>query len=276
MTRRALVTMTAASSAVLLTACSLLVSTSDLSSPADAASIDGSSGGGDAAADALTPIMDATSESDVDAARDPHLLAEYSFEDAPGQIAHDTSGNDLHALLQLDATFIAGGVSGRALGLSGGGFMVVDALAGNLRFPTSGTLSVWFLYTFSKSSTQARSIFDSWDNTRSHLFIRRADGANGSSFQIAAQSTTTNGAYAYAASFDAEQSVWTHVVLTWDAVNGAAAFYANGTLLRAGPYELAFDTSGQHFRLGDGLVGAIDEVRLFDRAFTADEVMKLK
>ena len=280
MRRRAFGLVTAACSAALLTACSLLVSTSGLSTAADAppAAAEGGADSSEAAAspvDAAVDANDGSADTGVDAAVDPHLLAEYRFDDAPGMIAHDTSGNLRDALLQGDVTFVADGAHGRALALNGGaggGFLVVDGLAGTVAFPASGTLSLWFRWSFSPSEMTERSIFDDYDTTRHHLFIRRVNTDTGTVFQVAAQVTSS---YAYATDFDVQPNTWTHCVLTWDAAASRAAFYVNGALIAEGAYELKFDVKGQQFRMGDGLIGGLDDVRLFDRVFTAAEVGKL-
>jgi hypothetical protein len=130
-------------------------------------------------------------------------------------------------------------------------------------------------YSFPKSSTQQRSIFDLYENGRSHLFIRRADGATGSHFQFAAQSSASTTSYAFAGNFDTEPNVWTHLVFTWDAVRSEAAFYVGGVLVKKDGYGLTFSLEGQLFRIGEGMIGGFDEVRLFDRVLSPDEAGKL-
>lgn len=275
MSRRAIVGASAACAAILLGACSLAVSTSGLSGGADPA-LDGG-GGPDATtgasetgtADAIVP------DSDPDAPGDPSLLAEYSFEDPPGSTVHDSSGNGHDGLIQASASFVADGIRGRALAVDTTGFFVADAFSA-VRFPKTGTLSLWFRFDFAPDSPVGRSVFDDWDKTRSHVFVRRAPGAPTGEFQIALQGMDMAGQYALAAAFVPVRNTWTHVVVTWDAAGGIGALYAGGVLLHRGAYELPFAlTDGQRFRFGEGLIGGIDEIRLYDRALAGDEVAKL-
>jgi hypothetical protein len=273
MSRRVLVVVAAILAVSSVAACSLLVSTSGLSVAAAPAA----PGEGGTATDAGAPAADASfdapdTSTGVDAS-EPNVIARYSFEDAPGLVARDTSGNGRDAVLAGDATFVDDGAHGHALAVAGTGSMVVTALAGSAAFPPSGTLSFWFRYSFPTGEMVERSIFDKWDSTRHHLFVRRGDTATGTDFQAAAQVTNS---YAFATSFNVVPGTWAHCVLTWDAVAKSAAFYLNGGSVAAGPYDIDFDVQDQHFRMGEGLIGGIDEVRLYDRVLTAVEVGKLE
>lgn len=57
--------------------------------------------------------------------------------------------------------------------------------------------------------------------------------------------------------------------LTWDAVAQNAAIYADGRPLRGDNYAYAFTPLQQRMTLGSTLEGHMDEVRLYDRAFSA-------
>jgi len=263
-----------------IAACSLVVSTSGLSEPNETPAAGEAGAAMDGAVDAppppdgAMPTADAAFDaSDAADASEPNLVAHYSFEDTPGSVARDTSGHGRDAVLQGDATFVDDGVHGHALAVAGTGVMIVSSLIGTSAFPASGTLSFWFRYSFPTTSMVERSIIDDWDNTRHHLFVRRVDTATGTTFQTAAQVTDT---YAFETDFDAQPNTWTHCALTWDAVAKSAAFYVNGANRGAGPYSIDFDVQGQHFRMGYGLVGGIDEVRLYDRVLSAVEVAALE
>jgi hypothetical protein len=269
--RRALVAVLVMCGAAGSGACSLLTSTSGLSGGNDVVSDGGGTFEAGDAGDAGA-LGEGGADAAFDAARDPHLMAEYSFEDVGGQGERDSSGNERHGLAQAGATFVADGVRGQALAVDTTGFFVVNALSGP-GFPRTGTLSLWFRYSFPQSSTTGRSIFDFHNVTRNHVFVRRADGATGGKFQVALQAS--NGAYAFVSGFVAEPSKWTHVVVTWDDATQEAALHVDGVFNARAPYTLPFTPDGQLFRLGEGLIGAIDEVRLFDRALSDAEAAKL-
>src|SRR4051794_38476477 len=94
MSRRALAlaVVLAPSAAAILAACSL-TDTSGLSSGATIAPEGGDAPVADASPFDAAPVADASLDGGPDAAKDPTLLGEYSFEDPPGQNARDTSGN---------------------------------------------------------------------------------------------------------------------------------------------------------------------------------------
>ncbi len=258
-----------------LVACSLAVDTSGLSG-ASAVTPEGGDGS-PSVIDAMTMDApgDAVADAGRDAAKDPSLVAEYSFEEQPGATtSRDSSGNERHGLLKSDATFVTDGVRGGALKVSGSGYFVVDALAGSL-FPRTGTLSLWFFYDFPAVSGPGRSVFDNWDNGRSHVFLRYSDNGPDGQFQAALQPASASGDYASDVEFLVQRSKWTHVVVTWDEKAGEGAAFLDGVLLGRATYVKPFVLTDQLFRIGEGFVGAIDEVRLFNRAFADAEAIAL-
>lgn len=69
-------------------------------------------------------------------------------------------------------------------------------------------------------------------------------------------------------------NVWTHVAVTTAASNGVrlVSFYVDGSLTNTEIAPLtAFDATGD-LVLGESFVGLLDEVQMFDRSLTADEV----
>jgi hypothetical protein len=275
MSRRALACLSVCACVnALLVACSLTVDTSGLAGPGNVVPDSGDASVVDATAEASvdgSPVVDAGR----DAARDPSLVAEYSFEEQPGATtSRDSSGNDLHGLVQGDATFVTDGVRGRALKVGGTGFFVVNALAAGL-FPRTGTLSFWFRFDFPPLTGPGRSVFDNWDKTRSHVFVRYQDTGNPGEFQVALQPGAASGGYAAVAGFSPQRNKWTHVVVTWDEAAQEGAAFIDGAILGRGPYDQPFVPTGQLFRMGESLVGGIDEVRLFRRAFTDAEALAL-
>ena len=60
-------------------------------------------------------------------------------------------------------------------------------------------------------------------------------------------------------------------------VGKSAALYAGGTLVRSSPYDqhTDFKPTQQQVRIGANFIGAIDEVRIYDRALPAVEALKL-
>jgi hypothetical protein len=234
--------------------------------------------------DALPPDASGTDASDAsdakdgaDAARDPSLIAEYLFEDPDGAVALDTSGKGNHGALFAGATFAAGGVRGRALAVHGADYFEVAALNGN-KFPTSGTLSIWSRNTFPPNDSADRNVFDGYDPTRGHIFLRHTGGGNNGMYQAAFQFGDGSGQYTFVTTVAAPQNTWVHVVMTWDALAKVGAVYAGGVLIVQTPYDSTkpFSPSEQTFRAGHLFIGLIDELKLFDRPLTPPEAQALQ
>lgn len=74
---------------------------------------------------------------------------------------------------------------------------------------------------------------------------------------------------------------WYHVAGTWDSTVGLA-FYVNGVAEGSNPSQVSRSATGQPLRIGDQaffgprrFAGLIDDVKIFDRALTADEAAGL-
>jgi large repetitive protein len=264
----------AIASITIASGCSLLISTDDLDkgsssstggsggSPPDGGAV--TTGGGDGGGGGTST----TGAGGGGGAIDPGLIAAWSFDETSGGVAQDSTGHGHDAILTSSASFTPDGQNGGALELHGLDFASVASLTGAV-FPQTGTFSLWFRFSFDPADVTGRGIFDDYDTTRGHVFIRRAPNADPGQFQAVLQAA--GGQYAFAAGIDAEQGVWRHVVVTWDASSEKAALYLDGALASSDSYAYPFEITYQSFKLGDGFVGAIDEVRLYDRALPPAE-----
>lgn len=257
--------------------CSLLVSedfaSEDDPPPGSDAGGDATDGGNDAP---VTPSDDG-GDAAPDGPLDPSLLAYWSFDGTPASLIADDTGHG-HSLVSSGAQVTPGaGKRGGALVFTGNQFAFADSLKDDA-FPKSGTISAWIKYDWPTNDDLniERGIFDNWDKSRSHLFIRRNAGSGGA-FQVAAQPATTGGNYSWARGFDATRGEWAHLIVTWDSVAKAGALYVNGTQIESSPYfdDVEFQPTQQLVRIGDNFIGAIDEVRIYDRALSAAEALLL-
>lgn len=250
--------------------CSLIVSTSGLTGEPPPQAPD--------AADAAAPVVEAAADADapeVDAGvdappRDPSIIGEWHFDDTS-----DASGKGNDAVLSGDAVFTADGVRGKCITLAGTGRIRMSTLWG-AGFPTNGTLSFYMKYTFSLTDPTDRTLVDSWDGTRAHLFVRRPPNATGQEFQAALQPPNTS--YAWATNFDVAPGAWTHVVLVWrsgDTTTGEGGLYVGKKLVKRTTIDGPFVPTSQQFDLGNRFIGAIDEVVLYDRALSDAEALAL-
>jgi hypothetical protein len=213
---------------------------------------------------------------DADGASDLSLVGHWTFDETGGTKAADSSGRARDAILASGAAFSPGGGRyGGAVTLAAASFVSVD-LGGS--FPSSGTLSIWFRWDVLDGDGLAR-VFDDYDSKRGHIFVRRVNGAPETDFQIAYQPVDlTNGAYAWSRHFEVPRNVWKHLVATWNASTKSGVLVLDGAGDVATPYKEVFSgfvPDQQQFRFGGGLVGAIDEVRLYDRALSLAEAAAL-
>ena len=65
---------------------------------------------------------------------------------------------------------------------------------------------------------------------------------------------------------------WYHVAAVYDRQH--LQLYVNGSLTASTPYQAPAGKNPFPVVIGDGFIGAMDEVRLYDRALSAEEIMK--
>lgn len=249
--------------ALLSLGCSLLIDTGNMTGPN--ATSNEAGGASDTAPEAV--MTDAAP--DVDAAPDPHLLGAWDFDEEGGSVTRDASGRNHAGRIEGTATLGGGGHKGGALLLQGNGGMIVDALAGDA-YPTTGTLTFWVYPELAQDNPGMRNVFDGWDTSRVHMFIR-----TGKQWHLGFMGPGDT--YAFFQYFAAPTAAeWTHIVLTWNDASKSAALYVSGRPTLAGTYGQPFSPSGQRVAFGYGFIGRIDEARLYDRAMDALEVAALE
>lgn len=96
-------------------------------------------------------------------------------------------------------------------------------------------------------------------------------GTSGLIFYVTDEHNEVSGAVSYA------QNVWTHVACTFDDAADSLKFYVNGALLEARNCDVTLGTAGTELEIGsshwgDPYKGAIDQLAIFDRALTPDEI----
>jgi hypothetical protein len=151
----------------------------------------------------------------------------------------------------------------------------VDALS-TTSYPKKGTLSFWFEYSYLDTDTSNFALFDEWDDTRSHVFVRRIGANTPGDFQLALQAKAA-GNYAWVGTVHAQRQKWTHVVLTWDSAARTAALIVDGTIVKEVGFMSGstFEPVEQSFVFGNGFQGAVDEIKLYDRAMSTAEALLL-
>ena len=247
--------------------CTLLVSTSDLSggTPASGAPDSSDSTHRDSGA---VPAPEGGSTAEAGRGELPGLVGKWLFDDGT---PNDSSGNGRQGQVEGDAT-IEMTDRGSAVRVQTKGHFTVDVLDA-AAFQKSGTISVWFRY-LSMARDIEQSIFDSWVDTREHIFVRHANGAAVGHMQIGFQKGANE--YELATGFDVDVGRWAHVIVTWDAANTYGRAYVDGQSVLADNYPSgAFVPKGQLMDFGGNLDGYIDDVRLYDRPLTEVEISSL-
>jgi hypothetical protein len=209
-----------------------------------------------------------------DAALDPHLVGSWSFEETSGTTAHDSSGHGHDAVLIGAPSFVSSGVRGGAIELHGGDSIAINSLAG-AGFPRTGSVSLWFRWD-SMNAANSVGIFDDYAADRDHVFIRHPNGAPVGAWQAALQHASDAAPYVWVDEFDVTAGKWSHVVLTWDEQAKSVSWYIDGGLKAKAPYSAPFAPFDEVVLLGKALVGAIDEVRIYDRVLDATDVAALR
>lgn len=260
---------TAAAMACLVTACQAILS------------FDGPGGAGDAASEASAP-HDGSSDvgpADVGASVDgapsrTGLIGEWLFDETPAVasvVAKDTSPLHRDALLNGQAAIVQKGERGGGLVLAGDlDFITVAALDGSA-FPSTGSLAIHFFAEIPVGSTRDWSLFDFFDPSRTHFFVRVTRPPEERLQNILQLASDGAGPYVWFGDAPFVRARWTHLVLTWDALKREGAVLIDGVETARRNYTQAVVLDGQRFRIGGGFIGMVDEVRLFDRVLTPEE-----
>jgi hypothetical protein len=209
-------------------------------------------------------------EGPISAQDDPNLVARWAFDEGPGATILDSSGNKNHGTP-------VGGL--QWVPLDEGGAMEFDGNSGHITIPFSEslrllnqgdfTLTAWF-----KAGTvpeENKEVFQQGDGTgtgRTWLFA-----ANGGEIRSYLGGATT------ASAINVETDTWYHaaVVVTESGPTDSVQVYVNGQ--PAGdPSEFGMEDAdgiyyiGCHKNLTNFWDGVIDDVRLYNRALTDEEI----
>jgi hypothetical protein len=201
-------------------------------------------------------------------AADP--VAIYSFNQASGTQAVDSSGNMQHGTLMGGATFAAGRV-GNAVSLSGAN-QYVDLPDGLVAGCSDFTFTAWVK--LAANANWAR-VFD-FSSGVGTMFLTPAAGGQTVQFAIKTNSGDQRVSFPYAF----PTGSWKHVAVTLS--GGAARLYLDGAQVAQNtgftlhPADLGFAPNlylgRSQYTWDPYLNGSLDEIRLSCRAYTADEV----
>jgi hypothetical protein len=207
----------------------------------------------------------------VQAAAVPNLVAAYSFNENASTTAFDNSGNTNNGTL-LNGTAWTAGKNGSAVNFDGTDDFIQIADSNSLDISGSGTFSAWVKL----------GALNRW-----HGVVSKGNANDdGRGHNYAIEITNTNDIQCYIGNGTAVNTVtsptalplnqFTHVACTWD--GSSVKLYINGVLNTSATQTItpAANTSplylGQYGGNVDRMLGALDEVRIYNRALTATEI----
>jgi hypothetical protein len=201
----------------------------------------------------------------------PTALAAYSFDAGAGTVATDSSGSGHHGTLINGPTWVAGH-TGSALSFDG----VNDFVS----VPSLPHLPQWTIATWVRSPAVPAATGDSGPI---HRFYNFQINWNHTKSSHRGAAVVRVGSTNYTASFGPLlANTWYHLVATYDGETLSA--YKNGALVTANPapsgparVEAAALRLGAHATAtaGQFFQGTIDDVRIFNRALTLNEIQQI-
>ncbi|TKJ39209.1 MAG: hypothetical protein CEE38_00185 [Planctomycetes bacterium B3_Pla] len=212
---------------------------------------------------------------------DPNLVALWTFDGDSGGVALDQSGNGNHVALKNGAQ-VAAGHGGDVLDLGAEGYGAVA----NLTYETTDipeiTVSAWI-----RTDVETDQYVASFD--RNEYWRLEINGNGAGDGQVGWDLFSSDGQLDYGSVTRVDDAEWHHVTGVFD--NGTATIYIDGFaepsvttgatfgtgnlrygLIAANSEATSFDGSNSG---GPPLAGEMDDLAIYDRAFTEDEMRQL-
>ncbi|MBN1505440.1 MAG: discoidin domain-containing protein [Sedimentisphaerales bacterium] len=219
------------------------------------------------------------------AANDPSLIGWWQLNESGGMAAADSSENGNDATLAGRAAFTSG-LYGNGVYCDGTeAYVAIPNI-----LPSTCTLAFWFKPDWDGSDSSDYRLFDASAGDK-YFFISKGavhDTMTAAFFGFFFEDTADNDFQnvRITAAGNITAGTWYHVAATWQFGGGAAILYLNGTeISRAtglGAFATLATTPRFGYATGDGGVastngaGAVfDDIKLFDRVLTADEIPAL-
>jgi len=198
------------------------------------------------------------------------LVAHWGFEEGKGEISEDLSGNRHDAVIK-GATWEKGGI-GFCLSFDGADNIVEVKHAKDLSMKDALTIMFWIKASGSNNCWQ--NIIRKWsaDNRNYGIYLNISSGQLCWTASYTESSSPFNDA---ASSFMAWDDSWHHIAVVFDGSEQRITFYVDGS--EQGSADAGFQelkTNDAPLAIGDHFPGLIDEVKIYNRCLSADEIEK--
>jgi len=229
------------------------------------------------------PVWSFTTMPEIPMTDDPNLVAHWTMDEAAGTVALDWSGNGNHVdLVGADWTNSAI-VGSAALEFTGSGqYAAIRDLNYASTDITQITVSTWV-----RTSEPGDQYIISFD--RNEYYRLEINGNGAGDGQVGWDLFTTDGQLDYGSVRRVDDGIWHHITGVFD--NGLATIYIDGVAEPSITMGTAFGTGNVRYGLlganseatefngargaGDPIMGNLDDLRIYDRALTADEIKAL-
>jgi hypothetical protein len=197
------------------------------------------------------------------------LVLHLRFENETGEVIRDLSGSENHGRLMGDASNHSTGEARRSYAvLDGRGDFIECAHADSLALSTDGSISIWVR---PKRLQSMRGLVSKYNPEKSYTLRTWKEGEQS---KVAFGDTSDN----FISTPELRENRWTHVAVTLD--QGDVSFYFNGKLNSEGSRDAPLPTNTSPVRIGsdyDGRYfnGAVDDVRIYNRALSAQEIAEI-
>jgi hypothetical protein len=193
---------------------------------------------------------------------------------------YDKSGNNYVGTLVNGPTFSS--KNGGSIVFDGtNDYVSVPSLA-NTSFPqNAGTISIWYNIqsTGGVRTADDKGIFDQWDHTRDHIFIRNYPNVS-AVIQIALMSIRLGmSGYEAVGNYTISVDAFHNIVVTYTTgVGGSVQFYIDGVLRTSGAIDSGFRPTGQFVGFGSNGNGSMQGkgsiMHIYNRPLSAAEIQQ--
>jgi hypothetical protein len=203
----------------------------------------------------------------------PGLVAAYAFSESSGSTVADVSGNNNTGTLSSGVTRTTSGKNGSALVFNGGSFVTIPHSA-SLNLTTGMTLEAWLFPTVAATAWSTAIMKEQPGEFVYALYAGSPANRPSVHYNV---STTSSGERMVSGTAAVPANTWTHLAGTYD--GATLRFYLNGAQVASQAMAGPIVSSTGALRIGGNGVwgeyftGRIDDVRVYNRALSAAEIV---